>query len=53
VSEAGWDIGYMSACLIAAAMTATGAGLSSTILLGLPAIAVGAMVLWRMYGKPV
>jgi hypothetical protein len=52
MSEAGWDIGYLSACLIAAAMTSLGAGLWATILLGLPAVGVGAMMLWRLYAKP-
>jgi DHA1 family inner membrane transport protein len=52
MSEAGWDVGYLSACLIAAAMTSFGAGLWATILLGLPAVGVGAMVLWRLYAKP-
>lgn len=53
MSEAGWDIGYLSACLIAAAMTSMGAGLSATILLGLPAVGAGATVLWRLYARPV
>ncbi|MGH7023038.1 MAG: hypothetical protein ACREEB_05525 [Caulobacteraceae bacterium] len=52
VSEAGWDVGYIGACLIAAAMTALGGGLSATILLGLPAVGAGAVVLWRLYARP-
>lgn len=52
MSEAGWDIGFLSACLINAAMTELGAGLSATILLALPAVLAGAMVLWRLYERP-
>lgn len=53
MSEAGWDIGYLTACLTAAAMTASGVALPGTILLALPAILTGAMVLWRLYGRPL
>jgi hypothetical protein len=52
VSEGGWDIGYLSACLTAAAMTALGAGLGTTLLVGLPAVFAGAVVLWRLYARP-
>jgi MFS family permease len=48
-TEGGWDLGCSAACLIAAAMLATGASFRLPILLGLAAIAVMAMMLDRWY----
>ena len=48
-TEGGWDIGCFAACLIAAALSASGAPLAIGILLGLPGIAVGMALLWRYY----
>ncbi len=48
-TEAGWDIGCLSACLLAAALAAAGVSLSITILLALPALAVLAHLLRRYF----
>jgi hypothetical protein len=48
-SEAGWDIGCLSACLAAAAVLSLGAPLGMAILLALPAVAAGGALIWRMY----
>jgi hypothetical protein len=48
-TEGGWDVGCFSACLIAAALSASGAPLAIAILLGLPGIALGLVLLWRHY----
>jgi MFS transporter, DHA1 family, inner membrane transport protein len=45
VTEAGWDIGGASACLIAAALAISGVPLSQSILLALPALLIAALVL--------
>jgi len=49
-TEAGWDVGCLSACLIAAALAAAGVSLSITILFALPALAVLAHLLRRYFG---
>ncbi|MDW6021438.1 MFS transporter [Mesorhizobium sp. BAC0120] len=50
VTEGGWDVGCFGACLIAAALSASGVPLAIGILLGLPGIALGMALLWRHYG---
>jgi DHA1 family inner membrane transport protein len=50
-TEAGWDVGCASACLLAAALAAAGVSLSITILLALPALAVLAYLLRRYFGN--
>ncbi|MEJ0013281.1 MAG: MFS transporter [Bauldia sp.] len=49
VLEAGWDVGCASACLITAALVATGVPLAWSILLALPGLAFGARLLWRYF----
>lgn len=49
-TEAGWDIGCASACLIAAALVAAGIPFSTAILLALPALALAAVLLRRYFG---
>ncbi len=48
-TEAGWDIGCATACLIAAALTAAGVSFSAAILLALPALAAAALLLRRYF----
>lgn len=48
-TEGGWDVGCFAACVIAAALSASGAPLAIVILLGLPGIALGLALLWRHY----
>jgi len=48
-TEAGWDVGCLTACLVAAALSALGVSLSIAILLALPALAVAALLLRRYY----
>jgi len=48
-TEAGWDVGCATACLIAAALAASGTPLSSAIVLALPAVAALGLILWRFY----
>ncbi len=50
-TEGGWDIGCFAACLTGAALVAGDASLAVPILLGLPATAAGALLLWRYYGR--
>jgi hypothetical protein len=50
-AEAGWDVGYFSACLIGAALLNLGAPLAVMILLALPALAAGGLLLRRMYAR--
>ncbi len=50
-TEAGWDIGCATACLLAAAISALGVSLSVSVLLALPAIATGAFLLRRQYPR--
>jgi len=50
-SEAGWDVGCLCACLIAAALSAVGASLVVPILVALPALAVASTLLRRYYAK--
>jgi hypothetical protein len=49
--EGGWDVGCFGACLIAAGLIAAGAPLAVPILLGLPAVALMAALLWRHYPR--
>ena len=48
-AEAGWDAGCFFACLIAAGLAFAGASMSLALLLGLPAIALGIVLLRRQY----
>jgi MFS transporter, DHA1 family, inner membrane transport protein len=48
-TEGGWDVGCFAACLIAAGLIASGAPSAIAILLGLPALAAAAMLLWQYY----
>src|SRR5262245_18918594 len=48
-AEGGWDVGCFCACLIAAAIAASGASLAFAILLALPGVAAQALLLWRYY----
>jgi predicted MFS family arabinose efflux permease len=50
-SEGGWDLGCVSASLIAAALLALGAGFRLPILIGLAAIAAMAWMLSRWYAQ--
>ena len=50
VTEAGWDIGCGSACLVAAALIALGIPIALTTVLAIPAIAASTHLLWRYYG---
>jgi hypothetical protein len=50
-TEAGWDVGCLAACLLAAALAASGAPLSIAILLALPALGLAALTLRRYYGR--
>jgi DHA1 family inner membrane transport protein len=45
VTEAGWDVGGCSACLLAAGLAAAGVPLSTSILLALPALLITALLL--------
>jgi hypothetical protein len=49
VLEAGWDVGCASACLITAALAASGVPLAWSILLALPGLAIAARLLWGYY----
>lgn len=49
VAEAGWDLGCSAACLIAAALSASGVLHSASILLALPGLALAAWVLNRYF----
>jgi hypothetical protein len=48
-AEAGWDLGCIAGCLVAAALAAAGVSLTTAILLALPGMAVGARMLWKYY----
>ena len=48
-TEGGWDIGGASGCVAAATLSALGAPLSTTILLGLAGAALGQFLLQRYY----
>jgi len=50
-TEGGWDVGCASACLIAAALTASGVPLSLVSLVALPPLAVAAGLLRRYYAE--
>jgi hypothetical protein len=50
VLEAGWDVGCAGACLVTAALVASGVSLGAAMLLALPGIALLARLLWRYYG---
>lgn len=50
-TEAGWDAGCFTACLVAVALFASGIPLSMAILLALPALAVAAWLLRRCYAR--
>jgi hypothetical protein len=49
VTEGGWDVGCCGACLVGAGLLSLGAPLSGLILLALPAAALSAWLLWRLY----
>jgi hypothetical protein len=49
--EGAWDVGCFGACVVAAAMIASGASLAFPILLALPAVAAMALPLWRLYPR--
>jgi hypothetical protein len=49
MTEAGWDIGGASACVIAAALVASGVPLAVILLLALPGLAAAALLLRRYY----
>ena len=51
VTEGGWDLGCIGACLVAAALSALGVTLSIAMLLALPALAFTAALLRRYYAK--
>src|SRR5262249_25675944 len=48
-TEAGWDIGGFSACVIAAALPALGVPLALVLLLALPGLGAAALLLRRYY----
>ena len=48
-TEGGWDIGCFAACLVAAALSASGVPLAIAILLALPGMAAAMTLLWRYY----
>jgi MFS transporter, DHA1 family, inner membrane transport protein len=50
-TEGGWDAGCFLGCLIAAAISASGAPPSLAILLALPGIAAATGLLWRYYAS--
>ncbi len=49
--EGGWDVGCFAACVLAAALAKLGAAAWIQVLLVLPAIAGGAIVLWRYFPR--
>ena len=51
ITEAAWDIGIGTACVLAAGLIALGVPMTLTLLLALPAIAAEARLLWRYYGE--
>ena len=48
-AEGGWDVGAFTACLIAAALLASGVSLALPLLLALPGVAATVLLLWRYY----
>jgi len=48
-TEGGWDVGCFTACLIAAALSASGVSSALGILLALPGLAAATLLLWRYY----
>ena len=50
-TEGGWDVGCFAACVVAAALSASGAPLAIGILLALPGIAAAMSLLWRYYSQ--
>jgi hypothetical protein len=48
-TEAGWDVGGLSACLVAAMLLAAGVPLRIVLILALPGLALAASLLWRYY----
>ncbi|MET0275050.1 MAG: hypothetical protein ABW360_18840 [Phenylobacterium sp.] len=51
-TEAAWDVGCFSACLLGAALAAGGVPLAAMTLLGLPALAATVRLLRRYYATP-
>ena len=51
VTEGGWDLGCIGACVVAAGLSALGVTLSIGILLALPALAATAILLRRYYAE--
>jgi hypothetical protein len=51
VTEGGWDVGCCGACVAGAALLWLGAPLAGLILMALPAAALSAAILWRLYGR--
>lgn len=49
VTEGGWDVGCCGACVLGAGLLGLGTPLSGLILLALPAAALSAWLLWRLY----
>ena len=50
-TEGGWDVGCFAGCLVAAALSATGASLAVAMLTALPLLLAGALLLRRYYGR--
>jgi MFS transporter, DHA1 family, inner membrane transport protein len=50
-TEAGFDLGSASCCLIAAALIASGVPVGVPVLLAIPALITGAVLLWRSYSN--
>ena len=50
-AEAGWDVGCICSCLIAAGLLAAGVSLAIVMLVALPALALAALLLRRYYGS--
>jgi thioesterase domain-containing protein len=50
-TEGGWDAGCFSACLIAAALAASGVSLARVILVALPPLAIASVLLRRYYAN--
>jgi hypothetical protein len=51
-TEAGWDAGCFAACLISAALIASGVPLSIVLLLALPGVAGSVLTLWHLH-RPI
>ena len=50
-AEAGWDVGCVCSCLVAAGLLAAGVSLAIVMLVALPALALAALLLRRYYGS--